>query len=136
MKLLVALAVPTGLFSIGSPDQGSKANFHVTSVRSEGPRDASCSGCEFKEIRFTVEGYAHLQGNTKAVEYVLECDEIIDVDGHFTAICAHVHANKDYEVRIYDIGISFWGDNKPANPQPTMGLYSIVSEKEVASPKR
>ena len=110
-----------------------RITFHVTSVRSDELSDCDPAECVSKV--FTVEGYAEGQDAGTRTVYVLTCDEYVRLKPtlHFAGICSKVHANNNYDARVFRDSISFWPEGKYTSP-PMRVLYKIVSEKEVNEP--
>lgn len=108
-----------------------KESFHVSSVKTEDARDWCTTG-KCSAERFTVEGY--IKGESKLVEYVLECVETIanEPSPHYTVICIHVHANNDYAVKVGTDSVLF--EHEPPSGDALVSAYRIISEKE--APKR
>jgi hypothetical protein len=133
MKCLLAFGVLSGLLTsqpLGQDATG--ATFHTTSVRSADATDYCSTGkCQAK--RFTVEGYIDVKGSSTAVEYDLECVEILatEPDPHITVACIRVHAHEDYLVKLGPDYISF-SDAQRSKGGPIISAYAIVSEKEAA----
>jgi hypothetical protein len=117
-----------------------KIVFHVTSVRSEDATDW-CQTGECSATRFTIEGYSDVKQDGHLTEYVLKCVEVtvIDPSPHKTFVCAHLHANNDYDALLVRESISFYPFGKPmpaGSLDQALSLYSIASEKEMAKPKK
>lgn len=110
--------------------------FHVTSVRS-GEDSAFCDTGECSATKFTIEGYSDSVLTGNRVRYELTCDELVAYKPtpHIAVSCASVHANNDYDAKLFDNSISFWPEEK-YTPPPFHGLYQIVSEKEVSKPSK
>lgn len=144
MKPACILTVLFGLLLCGRShaQELSKAILHVTSVRS-GEANDRCTTGKCSATKLTVEGYINAKNGTRSVEYVLECVEVTahDPTPHYTIVCDHVHANKDYVVNILPSAVGFVseteaqkvGEVTPSNVSPR--TYDIKSEKEVAKPK-
>jgi hypothetical protein len=131
------------LFGGGSHAQElPKAILHVTGVRS-GEANDWCTTGKCSATKLTVEGYINASNGIRSVEYVLECVEVMaqDPTPHYTIVCDHVHANRDYVVNILPNAIGFVSETEaqkvgqvtPSNVSPR--TYDIKSEKEVAKPK-
>ena len=120
-------------------DRGrQKIVFHVTSVRSEDATDW-CQTGECSAERITVAGFSDVNHDDHLTEFMLECVEatVSDPTPHFTLVCAHLHANNDYDAFLFATAISFYPDGKPRPVgSPLQGVYSIVSEKEMTKPKK
>jgi hypothetical protein len=114
-----------------------KTTLHVTSVYSEEAKDWCESPCTAKRIR--VEGYTGLEGTTNSIEYLIECVETTVLNSethssHVSLACPRVHPHRDYVVYVFDDGINFdLGGQQPSTG--VVGIYDIVSEKEVAGHK-
>jgi hypothetical protein len=114
--------------------KGIHVTFHVTSVRYE--EDSTvCDTGECSATKFTIEGYANGAPSGSRIAYVLTCDEFVvyKPTPHITLSCGSVHANNDYDARVFGDSISFWPEDK-YTPPPLRGLYNIVSEQEVSKP--
>jgi hypothetical protein len=114
-----------------------KIVFHVTSVRSEDATDW-CQTGECSATRFTLEGHANVNHDGHLTQYVLKCVEVMAVNPspHNTVVCGRVHANNDYDAFLFADSI-FFADNKPkSSGAPFESGYSIVSEKEVTTPRK
>src|SRR5665213_3559837 len=80
---------------------GARINFHVTSVRYEDdPSACPIAACSAK--KFTVEGYADGATGIR-IAYVLTCDELVAFKPttHVAISCGSVHANNDYDARLF-----------------------------------
>jgi hypothetical protein len=102
--------------------------FHVTSVR----QTNEASPCNFGTCntdKYTIEGFAELNGNVSVAEYVLTCDEVSASlpHPHRNNICARVHAGKAYEVQLLSNSVSFPYSRLNKDFEAN---YNIVSEKE------
>lgn len=119
--------------SLASDKARLKTTLHVTSVHSEEAKDWCESPCTAKRIR--VEGYTGPEGATNSIEYLIECVEITVVNPHHISLaCPRVHPHSDYVVYVFDDGINFdLGGQQPSTG--VVGIYDIVSEKEVAGHK-
>jgi len=75
-----------------------------------------------------------VKGDANAVEYVLECVEVMvhEPTAHFTVVCVRLHAHNDYVVKLGSdyIAVEHEGEDTPPNA-PIVSAYKIVSEKEV-----
>jgi hypothetical protein len=132
MKLLL-LAALSSLFGGQSFGQNTtQVLFQVTSVRSQEAKDY-CEAGKCSATRFTVEGYVDVKGHVDAVEYVLECVELIENEPkpYLAIVCSHVHAHEDYAVKIGDTYISFSEAVQKSKSEPIYSSYAIVKEKEV-----
>jgi hypothetical protein len=116
--------------------KGIQITFHVTSVRYE-EDSADCDTGECSATKFTIEGYADDMHTGSRVAYLLTCDEVVAYKPtpHIAVSCGSVHANNDYDARVFGDSISFWPEEK-YTPPPLRGLYHIVSEKEVSKPSK
>jgi hypothetical protein len=104
---------------------------HVTSVRQE--EDLSGQYCEPKDCQattFTVEGYADREDQSSRTEYVLACTQAMRLkpSPRVVVSCGSIHADNDYQGRMFDNSISFWPAGK-YTPPPYRGLWAIQSEK-------
>jgi hypothetical protein len=111
--------------------QDAKVAFHVTSV-SQGDATDYCTTGKCSATRITVEGYT--QDKDAAVEYVLDCVEIItnEPTPHQSVQCVKVHSHADYMVTIGSDFILFDSDAPTKqNKEPYVSGYRIKSEKEV-----
>jgi len=139
MKRIFALAVILGL-SLGrilGQENGQKIMFHVTAVRSEEAHDWCTTG-ECSAMRYTVEGYSDVKGDSTPTECVLECVEVIasKPKPHLTNVCGRVHAHNDYEAQLWSDSIFFGDETKPQSSEGVVTVgYHIVSEKEVKKHK-
>jgi len=118
--------------------KGIQITFHVTSVRYE-EDSAYCDTGECSATKFTIEGYADDMHTGSRVAYLLTCDEFVAYKPtpQTTVSCGSVHANNDYDARVFGDSISFWPEEKKKyTPPPLRGLYLIVSEKEVSKPSK
>jgi hypothetical protein len=111
--------------------QDDKVSFHVTSV-SQADANDWCTTRKCSATRITVEGYT--QDKDAAVQYVLECVEIIanEPTPHQTTRCVKVHSHADYMVTLGADFVIFSTD--PPDKQekePFLSGYQIKSEKEV-----
>lgn len=104
--------------------QDKRVSFHVTNVEQSTATDF-CTACY--ATRFTVEGYT--QDKAGAVQYVLECVEVIahDPNSHSVA-CFRAHARADYMVMIGIQSVDFGSSSKS---DPVVVDYDIKSEKEI-----
>jgi hypothetical protein len=138
LRTSVALLVllPICLLAQKSDDvtKGRKIILHVTSVRHE--EDSTvCGSGECSATKFTVEGYANGVQPGSRIAYVLTCDEYLadKPTPHISMACVRVHANGDYDGKLFGDSISLWPEEK-YTPPPYEAVYSIVSEKEVRKP--
>jgi hypothetical protein len=99
--------------------------FHVTAVRQE---PDTCGYKDCQATAFTVEGYA--ESATSRTEYVLTCTELMALkpSPHVAIACGSIHADHDYQGKVFDNSISFWPAEK-YTPPPHRGLWAIQSEK-------
>jgi len=140
LRTLIAgtlVLLPVFLLAQKSDDDGTRGTiitFHVTSVRHEDDSTVCGSG-ECSATKFTIEGYANGAHTGTRIAYVLTCDEYVAYKPtpHISMACVRVHANTDYDVRLFADSISFWPEEK-FTPPPDRVLYSIETEKEVRKP--
>lgn len=110
--------------------------FHVTSVRYE-DESSDCDPSKCSAKKFTIEGYADGAHTGRRTAYVLTCDEyvVFKPTAHAAVTCGSVHADNDYDARVFGNSINFWPEEK-YTPPPLRGLYNIVSETEVSKPNK
>ena len=111
--------------------QDAKVSFHVTSVSQADATDYCTTG-KCSATRITVEGYT--QDKDAAVQYVLECIEVIasEPTPHTSIQCVKVHSHDDYLVTIGADFIIFASDAPiKQEKEPFVSGYRIKSEKEV-----
>ena len=135
---IAGILVSLPLCSLAQKTDGTKPiaiSLHITSVHQEDDSTACGNIAACSATKFTVEGYADDANTSSRTVYVLTCDQLIAFKPttRIAVSCGSVHANNDYEVRVFDASISFWPVGK-YTPPPHRGLYSIVSEKEVRKP--
>ena len=112
------------------PEQKPKVvTFHVTSVERV-DNSAACKAEACSAVKYKVEGFADVEGNSVSTQYVLSCDEVYfdRPYPHRNNICARFHAGKAYTAYLNSDSISFpfSGLNKSFETD-----YSIVAEKEI-----
>jgi hypothetical protein len=114
--------------------KATKITFHVTSVSYEDDPYA-CDAVECSAKKFTIEGYSDSVHTGSRVAYVLTCEEFVShkPTPHLTLSCGSIHANNDYDARVFGDSISFWPEEK-YTPPPLRGNYTILTEKEVSKP--
>ncbi len=98
---------------------------HVTAVRQE---PDTCGYKDCRATAFTVEGYA--ESAASRTEYVLTCTELMALkpSPHVATACGSIHADHDYQGKVFDNSISFWPAEK-YTPPPYRGLWAIQSER-------
>jgi hypothetical protein len=99
--------------------RGTKIPFHVTSVRQEDLTECDPDKCSSK--KYTIEGYADGRHTDSRTAYVLTCTEalVYKPTPHVEGACARVHANADYDVRLFADSISFWPEGLRYTNNPT-----------------
>jgi hypothetical protein len=109
----------------------TKIVFHATSVHYEDEPDF-CGDGTCSATKTTVEGYTDCMQMDTRVMFVLNCEEALAFKPtpHITISCSHIHANNDYDARLFGDSISFWSAEK-YTPPPYKATFRIVSEKEV-----
>jgi hypothetical protein len=114
--------------------KGNPISFHVTSVRQEDLTECDPNKCSSK--KFTIEGYADDAHTNNRTVYLLTCTEpyVFKPTPHITMACVRLHADTDYNAKIFSDSINFWPEEK-YDPPPYRVLYSIVSETEVSKPR-
>ena len=119
----------TVFLSAQKTSEAHQITFHVTAVRQESD---DCGYKDCQATAFTVEGYA--ESATSRTEYVLTCTQLMALkpSPHVATACGSIHADQDYQGKVFDSSISFWPVEKYI-PPPYRGLWAIQSEK--AAPK-
>ena len=135
MSKIVALGIvmiACSLPGLSAQAQDSKPRvilFHVTSVQ-HADDSAACRVHTCSAVRYTVEGYVELQQTGTTTQYVITCDEFMNVrpHPHRDNICARFHAGKTYTAQLQSETISFPHSmlNKDFETD-----YSIAAEKEI-----
>jgi hypothetical protein len=137
MCLCILTAVACAQTSDDDGTKGTKIIFHVTSVsQQEDPE--TCQAAQCSATKFTIEGYADVQHDSHLTQYVLTCSEILasTPSPHFAITCGRVHANSDYDARLFADSIVFEGGKPKSKDDPPEAAYSIASEKEINKPHK
>lgn len=113
--------------------KGVKAVFHVTAIQMQDHPPGYCDTGACSAKKFTVEGYVDTSDETKSIEYVLTCVELLphDLTARYAA-CARVRANNRYSVTIASDWIQFDTHEEYSSeerPNYLFRAHDIVSER-------
>ncbi len=114
--------------------KGVVITFHVTSVVREDDTNTDCKPSECSSKKITVEGYVDKPQTSNRISYVLSCYEYLAFrpTAHISVACAELHANQQYDARLFNNVIGFWPDGS-YQPPPVREFYNIISESEITT---
>ena len=118
--------------ALGISQEQPKVTFHVTSVKQDDAKD-HCTDGKCSATRVAVEGYTRNKDENTAVEYVLECIEVMPTEPkqRATVRCPRVHANTDYLAKIGADFVRFEDNPTSDDKEVYEGMYAIKREGEV-----
>jgi hypothetical protein len=119
-----------------SPDvastKGTNIRFHVTSVSyADDPGWCPTANCYGK--KFPVDGFVGSCTGTRTA-YRLTCDDVQTMKPRpvLKVSCGSVHANNDYDAKLFPAGINFW-PIVTYSPPPTMPSATLCLSRKLVS---